>query len=425
MGNSPGGNVAKDGHECHVFVVTSTFPRWKGDEQPTFVAELSRRLSSRFKVTVLAPHAPCSSVEENVGEMVVRRFRYAPVRYETLAYGGGIRSRLDGNRLRLFLLPLFLVAQVLAIGRIIRHGTVQVIHAHWIVPQGLAAVIARLLTRSRLPIVCTSHGGDLFALRGFFWSRVKRAVLRRVDVVTVVSEAMANEVRRLVPKREEVVVAPMGTELRTRFVPAPDVARAEAELLFVGRLVPKKGVDFLLRVLGRLEREYGRRPRLRVVGSGPEEEALRRIADEEGIRDRIEFCGFRSHDELPGFYQRCSAVVFPFREDPGGDQEGFGLVVVEALGCACPVIASELPAVRDVIGGGGHMIALPPDDSGAWTTAIERILSDPAGSVRMGRAGRDWVRERFDWSVATETYARILADAARAGRGSGGGYGPD
>lgn len=411
---------AAGGERAGVLVLTSTFPRWRGDDQPEFVFELCRRLAGRFDVCVLAPHARGARRVEELDGVRIRRFRYAPARLETVAYGGGMRSRLSGNRWRALILPLFAAAQVLAIARAMRRGDIGVIHAHWIVPQGIAAVVARALARAHVPIVCTSHGGDLFALRGRFWSGVKRAVLARVEAVTVVSAAMAEEVTRLVPARRDVQVAPMGTDLRERFVPAPGVARAESELLFVGRLVPKKGVDFLLRVLARLGGERGRRPRLRIVGSGPEEQALETLAAAEGVRDQVELCGFRPHGELPAFFQRCSVALFPFREEAGGDQEGFGLVVVEALGCACPVIAADLPAVRDVIGDGGHMVALPPEDLEAWTAAIDRLLADPRGSARMGQAGRAWVRERFDWGVSADAYAGILSRAAeRHGRGSG------
>lgn len=397
-------------------MLTSTFPRWAGDDQPTFVLELCRRLAAHFSVEVLAPHAAGALGRDSMEGVWVRRFRYAPARLETVAYGGGMRSRLAGGRWRVVVLPLFALAQVVAVARALRGGRVGVVHAHWIVPQGLAAVLARGLVRARVPIVCTSHGGDLFALRGWPWPHVKRAVLRRVEAVTVVSTAMAAEVRRLVPGRSDVVVAPMGTDLQARFVPAADGVRAEGELLFVGRLVPKKGVDFLLRVLGNLKRQQERRPRLRIVGSGSEETALQGIAEDEGIAGQVEFCGFRSHDELSGLYQRCTAAVFPFREEAGGDQEGFGLVVVEALGCACPVLVSELPAVHDVLGGGDHALGLPPGDLEAWANAIARVLDDPAEAQRMGQAGRDWVAGRFDWSVCAERYVRILGQAAGQAR---------
>jgi len=364
----------------------------------------------------LAPHAAGAARTETIDEVEVRRFCYAPAGFETLTYGGGIRSRLAGSPLRLLLVPLFAIAQVVAVTRILQRERINVIHAHWIVPQGLAAVLARVLARSRVSIVCTSHGGDLYALRGRVWTALKRVVLDRVEGVAVVSEAMAAEIANLIPDRKDIVVAPMGTELQSRFVPNPTVGRVEDELLFVGRLVHKKGVDTLLHVLGRLDRDFGRRPRLRVVGSGPEEQALRGLAWDEGVGNRVEFCGFRTQDELPSFYQHCTAAVFPFREEPSGDQEGFGLVVVEALGCGCPVIVSQLPSVRDIIGDGQHLKALPPGQVDVWARAIEEVLDDRRGSERMGQAGRERVAERFDWDVCAGRYARLLEEAFDQGQ---------
>jgi len=403
-----------------VVVVTSTIPRWCNDAQPAFVLELCRRMTERFDVVVLAPHAHGAARAETLDGVRVRRFRYAPARLETVAYGSGMRGQLAGNPLRGLLIPFFFLAEVVALGRMIGGRGADVVHAHWLVPQGLAAVLARACLGSDVPIVCTSHGGDLFALQRWPWSWLKRVVLRRVDAVTVVSSAMRDEVERLVPQRRAIHVMPMGTDLREGFVPPVQAERAPAELLFVGRLVPKKGLAFLVRVLAQLACQAGCRPRLRVVGVGPEEDVVRALAIDEGVSEQLEFCGFRSHAELPALFQRCTAAVFPFQEERGGDQEGFGLVVVEALGCACPVIASDLPAVRDVIGDGSHMRAVSPNDVQGWVDAIRHVLDDPDGAARMGVAGREWVAPRFDWSTCADGYARLLegfANAERSERG--------
>ncbi|MEJ2140640.1 MAG: glycosyltransferase family 4 protein, partial [Gammaproteobacteria bacterium] len=206
-----------------VLVLGSTFPRWDGDTEPRFVESLSYELADTFDVLVLAPHCRGAESRELLhrGErkLEVHRFRYFFEAFETLAYDGGMLSRVRQNPLRLLLLPLFLLGQAIAIARLCRSHKVDVIHAHWIVPQGFTVALLRLLSRRLPPFLVTSHGGDLYALRGSLLERLKRWVLGKADSVTVVSEAMRQycEEKRIAPAR--IIVQSMGVDLEETFTP--------------------------------------------------------------------------------------------------------------------------------------------------------------------------------------------------------------
>jgi phosphatidyl-myo-inositol dimannoside synthase len=116
--------------------------------------------------------------------------------------------------------------------------------------------------------------------------------------------------------------------------------------VFVGRLVPKKGLEHLLDALHQL-RQAGVSFSAEIVGHGPLAGTLAEKTRTLGLDDRVRFAGPVSHDSLADHYQRAAIAVFPFVEAADGDQEGFGLVMVEAMGCGCAVIASDLPAVRE------------------------------------------------------------------------------
>jgi phosphatidyl-myo-inositol dimannoside synthase len=147
--------------------------------------------------------------------------------------------------------------------------------------------------------------------------------------------------------------------------------------VFVGRLVPKKGLEHLLDALHQL-RQAGVSFSAEIVGHGPLAGTLAEKTRTLGLDDRVHFAGPVSHDSLADHYQRAAIAVFPFVEAADGDQEGFGLVMVEAMGCGCAVIASDLPAVRDVIQNGETGILVPPGDSRALAAAIRDALEDPA-----------------------------------------------
>ena len=398
-----------------VLVLTSTFPRWAGDPQPPFVLELCKRLSAAHDVLVLAPHCRGAALAETLGErLAVRRFRYAPQALELLAYDGGILENLRRARWRYLLVPLFLLAECAAARRAIRELRPDVIHAHWIIPQGVAGLVARLAAGGRGPaLVCTSHGADLFALRGSLGALLKRWVMRRVAVLTVVSSAMKAEAERLGAAPQDVRVMPMGVDARQRFLPDTAAPRSAHELLFVGRLVRKKGVAHLLEAFA-LARSAIPAARLVVLGAGPLEAELRQRAHELDIAAAVTFGGAVPNEELAPYYRRAAAVVMPSIVAQDGDQEGLGLVIAEALACECPVIASDLPAIRDVIDEGVTGLLARPGDARDLADKIVAMLRDPGRARTLARRGRDMVLERFDWASVARGYGQLLSTASGA-----------
>lgn len=391
-----------------LLILTSTFPRWPGDIEPGFVLDLATRLRDSYSVLVLAPHGPHMKRREHICGVEVVRFRYWFDRWERLAYEGGILAAFKTRRWTALLLPFFLLAELVEAVRLLRREPVCLIHAHWLLPQGLLAFMARWLAGRRVPILCTSHGGDLFALRDRFSVALKRWVLGRTDGLTVVSHAMKEEAARLCRRLPVVEVIPMGIDFRGSFTPGSGPPeRPTKSILFVGRLVEKKGLRFLLEAFAQIADE---RPEwvLQIVGAGPLRSELERLAARLRITVRIRFLGGLEHRRLPDLYRRAGIAVFPFVVGADGDREGFGLVVAEALGCGCPVVASDLPAVRDIITDGKTGLLIPPGNVSALVRAIQELMADQRLGRELARAGRAHVLERFDWGVVSARYQTVM-----------------
>lgn len=389
-----------------LLVLTSTYPRWSGDPEPGFVHELAKRLTDDFDVTVLGPHAPETSLEETMDGVRVVRYRYAPARLETLVNDGGIITNLRRQPWKWLLVPPFLIAQLLSALRLIRCVHPDVIHAHWLIPQGLIAAVSG----QRAPYLVTSHGADLFTLRSRPFAALKRVVARRAAAITVVSRAMLDELRKLGMDLEKVQVQPMGVDLQERFTPNAAVLRSCDEILFVGRLVEKKGLRHLLDAMPAILRE---RPTafLTVAGFGPAESVLRQQTAALGLDGKVTFRGALPQAELPSLYCRAAVLVAPFVRAASGDQEGLGLVMVEALGCGCPVIASDLPAIRDIVSD-----PVPPADANALAERVVALLSQTT-SLRQQRSTRlrATIASRFDWRVVAADYSKLLQRLATSG----------
>jgi glycosyltransferase involved in cell wall biosynthesis len=389
-----------------ILVLTSTFPRWQGDHEPPFVYELSRRLAHTHEVYILAPHAPDLAVCEEMAGMQIRRFRYFFNAYEQLAYQGGILAKLKAHKSYYFLVPFFLIGQWWALLKLLRQQRFDIIHAHWIFPQALIALLARLCVTQKPAILCTSHGGDLFALRGTLWRWVKTWVLNKVDAISVVSTPMREALAALAVNLDKVAVIPMGVDLHHLFVPPPQ-APITPQVLFVGRLVAKKGVSYLLDAFAAISTEFPQLS-LKIVGDGPLRASLHAQAQSLGIAARTEFCPPRPNHELPQIYHQASLVVFPSVIADNGDQEGFGLVLVEALGCACATITTDLPAMRDIIRDRESTLVVAQKDAHALAAAMRILLRDEDLRLHLGQCGRQAVLSRYDWEIIVARYHTLL-----------------
>jgi glycosyltransferase involved in cell wall biosynthesis len=201
----------------------------------------------------------------------------------------------------------------------------------------------------------------------------------------------------------------MGADLQGRFVPDASVPRSRHELLFVGRLVEKKGLPYLLDALPQVLHSHPE-TRLTIAGFGPLRSELEAQVARLGIDRSVFFAGAVPQAELPTLYRRVALVVAPFVRAASGDQEGLPVVLMEAIGCGCPIVASDIPGVRDLTGEGSEDALVPPGDVTALAAAITRMLDDPQRAGALAVERRAACVHRVDWSSVAAAYARVLTD---------------
>ncbi|RRN58791.1 glycosyltransferase family 4 protein [Pseudoxanthomonas sp. SGNA-20] len=393
-----------------LLVLASTYPRWANDHEPGFVHELAKRLVDHFEVMVLCPHAPGAATRETLDGVEVVRYRYAPESLERLVNDGGIVTNLRRHPWMLALLPGFLLGQLLALASVVRHRPPAAIHAHWIIPQGFVAALAGTLGLHRSPILVTSHGADLYALGGWLPRKLKQWTLRRCTRATVVSTAMLEPLHSLGMAPAHTSVAPMGVDCR-RFAPHPGTPRSPRELLFVGRLVEKKGLRHLLDAMPMVVAKHPGTT-LTIAGFGPELEERMAQARHLGIADKVRFLGAVTHDRLPDLYRRVAMLVAPFVPSESGDRDGLGLVSAEALACECPVVTTRIDAVKEVFDGIWPPHCVTPGSPDELAEAICKVLDRHDDAVSWAQEQAIRIRKKHDWSSVSDDYASMLKDLA-------------
>jgi glycosyltransferase involved in cell wall biosynthesis len=172
-------------------------------------------------------------------------------------------------------------------------------------------------------------------------------------------------------------------------------------------LVEKKGLRYLIDALPMILKRH-QQACLQIAGDGPEKEALARQVAELRINERVEFLGPMKKESLPQLYRRSDVVIFPSVIAEGGDREGFGLVLVEALGCECATVATDLPAMRDIIIDGRTGLVVPQKNVQKLAEKIIRLLDDPVLSRSLGKEGRRFVLERYDWNFIGLKYMELI-----------------
>lgn len=387
-----------------ILVTTSTFPRWQGDTDPPFVYQLCAGLSERFDVHVLAPHQLGCLREETLNGIHVHRFRYAPRRMEILAYDGGMMRRLRANPLNLLILPGFLLAQCFSLLRLQREYRFALVHSHWIIPQGLVAALCAH------KFILTSHGGDLYALKGRTFGLLKRWVLARAKLVTVVSTTMRDKCIAMGVPAGKIRVRSMGVDTENLFAPPHNEGQSiRRGLLYVGRLVEKKGVPVLLKAMAIL-RERNLKPQLTIVGDGPDRADIKELTEKLKLESDVTFTGALNNNALPDYYRNASIFVLPSIVSGDGDQEGLGLVTIEAMACGCPVVASALPALADVVDDNSNGLLAKPGCPESLADKIELLMRDPELRAQFSRAGVKQSRN-FDWKTVCAEYTGFIEAA--------------
>ncbi len=414
-------SASPSGAPLRIVCPTYWYPQHASDTQATYVHDINRHLVRRGnKVTVVTPGDRTLPAEDNFDGVDVVRF---PMELPSdLTYGRVAQGKVSvlGRFARLAVMAHYMEAQYRATVAAARSHGADVLHAHWAIPTGPAAVLAA--QRLKIPSVITMHGGDVYVNpeQGYdFPTRwyvrpPLRWTLNHVDALTAITEDCRQHALRAGAPDRSIHLIFNGTDLR-RFSPSPNGRSVDprfgSQMIFACRqLFPRKGIRFLVEAVAQLKPRF---PELKLVlaGDGFERPALVKLAEELGIGNDVTFLGWVPNVSLPQYYRAAAISVIPSLE------EGFGIPAAEAMGCEVPVVASDAGGLPEVVEHGVTGLIVPRGDTSALAKAIESLLENPEQARRMGVAGRERALRLFDWDHSAEQFEQLYHEiGARVSR---------
>ena len=396
----------------NVLVLATTFPRWENDSEPAFVYNLSKRLAAKgFNITVLAPGAPDALSYEEMDGLKVYRFSYFyPKKLQKVCYDGGALPNLKSSWLARIELPFFLLFQFLHIGWIIKKEKIEIIHCHWIVPQGFfCAIFQRIF---KIPLILTAHAGDVFSLNNPILKRIGKFTISQSLFCIANSNATQQAILAISNGTTPVKIIPMGVDL--------DVFNGQCHdqnikkkynitgplLLAVGRFAEKKGFKYLIEAMPLILAKYPE-TKLLIIGFGPLGKSLKDLAVKLKIDNSVIFPGKMSSPDLAKYLTVSDIFIGPSIVDDSGDTEGLGVVFLESLASKTAVVASRVGGITDFIVDQETGLLVEQKDPEDIAEKIIRLINDKGLRNKIAVNGKKVVEDKFSWEKIVDQYLYV------------------
>ncbi len=378
-----------------VTICTTNFPRWKGDFRVPFILEAALAVNHHAnEVKVLTMHTPGASTHEYIDEIEVFRAKYLPEKMEVLQKdASGIPEAWRRGFLpKLATIP-FLLRFIFLIANQAKGS--DIIHCNWSL-SGLAAYLSKFIHKT--PYIITVQGSDVFKTIHIPVVRnVIGLALRKASHIIALSNELKNASIRFGVPAEHITVIPNGVNI-SQFPVGLKEGR-KSQLIFVGSLIERKGVSYLIQAMANLVALH---PdiQLIIVGEGKDRGLLEDLTNQLGLEANVIFMGTQSQERISELLRESRLFILPSIE------EGQGVVLVEALASGTPCIGSRVGGIPDVITPDVGKV-VDAGDVGGLSAAIESFLIDD----NLWEAASDNARIRaetyYDWNALAENMVEI------------------
>ncbi len=400
-----------------ILVLTSSFPVDNHQKRVGggAVLKLSELICPGFESIIVTPKLTNSIEEINIPGIQIFRFKFLPFKRLYRYFNYGIFAGFRRNMLLTPLIIPLLYSQFNLARKLIKKNKIKIIHVHWMIPQGLIAVMLKLCIRKiDIKIIISVHGSDMHYFNDRISLKLKRFILSYVDELTTVSNDLKEKAKRLGYKKR-IHVYPMGVDT---VMFSPDKRNVSLKkkhsingpfLLFIGRLSPEKGVDKLIHAMAEIVKIYSD-SKLLIIGDGILKGELKTLCELLKLQDHILFTGNLSHNELPAYYATANIFIGP------SIHEGFGLTFAEAASCGCLIISSDLSSIGDIIIQNKTGFSINTEDPQAICDKVLDVLRNKDNYRHIKKQAREHVMRNFDWHIVASKYMDLMQNIITVGR---------
>ncbi len=383
-----------------VCLLTNTYPDNADSTRAVFIRDLARLLDqNEWKVSVVAPRVFAESQPyEKDGGVQVNRFP---------SFLGG-KLLIEHVRTPVVRLVGYMVSGIVSAAAAVRRDQSGLIHAHWIIPAGLIALVVGKLLRK--PVVVTAHGSDILVVpkRSALLRRLVKLVLQKADAVTSVAEHVTAEIRNLGIGRDDILTFPMSVPAGSFTPDGPRVEEWEDRpVIFSNRsLYPLYNVQLLVKAAP-LIRERVAGARICIAGKGPELNALSSLAQSLGASKDVQFLGEVPHERMPQYLRSAAAYVSTALSD------GASVSLLEAMACGAVPVVADIPANREWVKDGENGFLFAPEDVRALAVKIEECIVRTDVRRKASRINIDIAGKKAQWNSNVNKllnlYEKIMA----------------
>lgn len=393
-----------------VLMVATSYPKYPGDTTAPFIAEIAAGVVAHgHQVRMLLPHHRDFRQPAVDRGVELQTFTYAPhPAVAVWGYAESLSADVGLKHSALLAAPFAIPATMIALQRHIRAFSPDIIHAHWLLPNGLPAwLISRI---NNIPLVISMHGSDVaMAERNRVFGALARAIFASSRMNTACSGDLYRRALALGAMPATTHVLPYGVAvdefdpasgnrawIESRFGIAPQVPLVVA----VGRFVYKKGFHTLIDALVELRRTY---PQLRLLlaGYGDLHDAYIQRARELGVIDMLVMPGQLLRDEVAKVIASADVYCVPSVHDESGNVDGLPNALLEGMAAGRAVVASAIAGIPDVIRDGEHGVLVPEGDAVALANAIASLIAKPEYARTLGMHARHRIVDELTWPHTT------------------------
>ncbi len=405
-----------------VCLLTHGYPRFLSDTTAPFIESIAETLQKHgASVTVLTPDTPKFTRTTADHSINLKTYRYFfPRRLQLLGYANTLVNDCELKRYVYLLAPFMFLSAIFQLLRLHRKHCFDVIHAHWLLPNGfIGAIVSKLY---KIPLVITLHGSDIFVSKlNPVFKAIAKWTLKHTAMVTSVTPTFLPELAALGVPEEKRCLIPNGVDPEVFPPPTPkqlaelrnklSIPEEQRVVFALGRIVLKKGFDTLIRALSYM-REKCPQTTVIIGGDGSDLGRLKTLAKEKGVSDIIRFTGTINRLEVPIYFYLCDLFVLPAVVDPKGNMDGCPIVILEAMACGKPVVASAISGIPIVVQNGKTGLLVEEKNPDALASAIVSLLENSAKREQFGKAAQQRIQNELTWTKTIEQFISIYQQHA-------------